>query len=103
MARCSRSSRMSNGTSMRRRTVGLTLSSVILRRAMVAALMPPLYDAPSRRPSATAATDRALIADQRQPSSVQCRAPDPAAVQQFLVLAKNLGGPADPERHSPRR
>jgi hypothetical protein len=56
---CSRSSRISNGTSTRRRTAGLTLSSVILRRATVAALMPPLYDAPSRRPSSTAEARRA--------------------------------------------
>ena len=43
-----------SGTSMRRRPLGLTLSSVILRRAMLSALMPPAYDASTPRPSAMA-------------------------------------------------
>src|SRR5271156_5520345 len=49
MVKCSRSSWISNGTSMRRRTTGLTASRVILRRATVLALMPPIYGVPSRR------------------------------------------------------
>src|SRR6266511_1936389 len=42
---------MSSGTSMRRRTAGLTWSSVILRRAMVSALMLPSYAPPRALPS----------------------------------------------------
>jgi len=53
------SRRMASGTSMRRRTCGFTSSSVIFRRAMAPAVMPPAYDQPSLVPSSTAAARRA--------------------------------------------
>src|SRR5947208_1585678 len=82
---------MSNGTSMRRRTAGSTWSSMILRRTMVSAIMPPLYDVPFPQPLIGGkAVDATLDIEQHvdAPDCLQCDRRDRACV----LAASRIGG-----------